>query len=72
MPIFHSRHILLLKDSSSWLHETLSDVYLEDQGMTIEKALTMNSCTVIRNKDCFKTSIEKIEENSEPFFLLDF
>lgn len=73
LPIFHSRHVLLAKDSSSWLHETVGGEYLGDKGMTLEEALAMHPCTVIRSDDCFKFPDELVFTGSfnDSFFLLD-
>lgn len=73
LPIFHSKHVLLAKDSSSWLHESVGGEYLGDKGMTLEEALAMHPCTVIRSDNCFKFPDEFVFTGSfdDSFFLLD-
>ena len=74
IPLLHSKQILLTKDSYSLVHENLYSEWLADRGMSIKEALSMTSCTVIRNKDCFKFSKDIDIDNvfADPFFLFDF
>lgn len=73
-PLFHSKQILITKDSFSLVHENLYGEWLADRGMSIREALSMTPCTVIRNKDCFKFSKDIDIGNvfADPFFLFDF
>ena len=74
IPLLHSKQILLTKDSYSLVHENLYGEWLADRGMSIKEALSMTSCTVIRNKDCFKFSKDIDIDNvfADPFFLFDY
>ena len=74
VPLFHSKQILITKDSFSLVHENLYGEWLADRGMSIREALSMTPCTVIRNKDCFKFSKDIDIGNvfADPFFLFDF
>ena len=72
-PLLHSKHILLLKDISSLVHEKLYGEYLADRGMSFKEALSLTSSTIIRNDDCFKYSNIFNFSNvfADPIFLFD-
>lgn len=72
VPIFHSKQVLLTKDSSSLEHETLYGNYLMENGETIEAALLKNSefenpCPILRNDEAFGHS----EDLEQPFYVFD-
>lgn len=71
-PIFHCTEVLLVKDSSSYEHETLHGEFLREDGNTIEEALKRNSdfetpCDILRNDEVFGHD----EDLEQPFFLFD-
>lgn len=74
VPLFHSKEVLLTADSSNRLHETVYGDYLMGRGMSIEEALSVEPCIVLRNYDCFKTTSDENEpynENKLPFYIFD-
>ena len=64
--------MILLKDSSSWGHETLGGENLVDEGATIEEALARNStfedpCAVLKNDEAFGHS----KDLRQPTYIFD-
>ncbi len=71
-PVFHSTKVILLKDSSSYEHETLGSLNLEVKGNTIEEALARNStfeqpCAILKNDEAFGHS----KDLSQPIYVFD-
>lgn len=72
-PVFHCSEVLLVKDSSSYEHETLTYEYLVENGESIEEALLRNSefkepCAILRNDESFGHDTEL----SQPFYIFNF
>lgn len=64
--------MILLKDSSSWEHETLGSLNLVDEGATIEEALARNSTfeeprAVLKNDEAFGHS----KDLRQPTYIFD-
>ncbi len=72
-PVFHSSKILLVQDSSSYEHETLTYEYLVENGESIEEALKRNAdfkepCAILRNEEAFSHN----PDLNQPFYVFDF
>ena len=70
--VFHPTKVILLKDSSSYEHETLGGENLEEEGGTIEEALACNStfeqpCAVLKNDEAFGHS----KDLRQPIYVFD-
>ncbi len=70
--VFHPTKVILLKDSSSYEHETLGGENLEEEGGTIEEALALNStfeqpCAVLKNDEAFGHS----KDLRQPIYVFD-
>lgn len=69
VPFFHSKQILLIKDSSSELHEKVCSEITE--GLSINDALSIQHCSIVEKKDCFKKTRDELDHKAEPFFVFD-
>ncbi len=70
--VFHPTKVIILKDSSSYEHETLGGENLEEEGGTIEEALALNStfeepCAVLKNDEAFG----HLKDLRQPIYVFD-